>query len=123
MSLIRVFQAIENDVWSLTFVNDPNNLSEGDKKAMRQFGEPEIDLGGTFLPETENTFTLPSKKAKIRADFPVTQLFDSRDADFENNTKIKVEGYRDEIISRITSALTTLRDIEDTFTGERTYNI
>lgn len=123
MSLFRVFQSINNDVWALQFVNDPTYLTEGDKKAMRQFGEPEIDLGGTFLTSTENEFTLPTKKAKVRADFPYTQYFDSRDSDFETDTQTKVEAYRDEIMDRITDAFTTLRALADTFTGERTYNI
>ena len=85
MALLRVFQEIDNDIWKLTFVNDPEYLSEGDKKLMSQFGEPEIDLGGTFLAETANEFTLPTKKAKVRSDFPYTSSFDSRDADFEEN--------------------------------------
>lgn len=123
MALVRVFPKISNAVWSLTFVNDQTALSEGDKILMQQFGEPEIDLGGTFLDNTANEFTLPTKKAKIRSDFPFTQNFDSRDSAFETNTKVKVEGYRDEIILRITNAFTTLRTNVDTFTGEKTYNI
>lgn len=123
MALVRVYQGIDNDVWSLTFVNDPSYLSEGDKKAMRQFGEPEIALGGTFLSETENEFTLPAKTAKLRSDFPFTQTFDSRDETFSENTLTKVVGYRDAIITRITDAIEALREEADTFTGEHTYNI
>ena len=123
MALIRVFQDIDNDVWSLTFVNDQNYLSQADKKAMQQFGEPEIDLGGTFLAETDNEFTLPAKKAKIRSDFPYTQTFDSRDEAFTENTSTKVLAYRDEIITRVTDALTALREESDSFTGEHVYNI
>lgn len=123
MALLRVFQDIDNEVWNLTFVNDQTYLSDGDKKAMRQFGEPEIDMGGTFLADTANEFSLPTKKAKIRSDFPYTASFDSRDSDFETNTVTKVEGYRDAIVTRFTTALTDLREMEDTFTGEKTYNI
>lgn len=123
MALIRVFQAIDNDVWKVTFQNDPLQLSEDDKKRMSKFGEPEIDMGGTFLADTENTFTLPSKKAKIRADFPYTAEFDSRDTAFNTNTMTKVVAYRTEILSRITDALTALRNQADTFTGELTYNL
>ena len=123
MALLRVYQTIDNDIWSLTFVNDPEYLSDGDKRLMKKFGEPQIDIGGTFLANTENTFTLPSRNVKVRADFPLTVTFDSRDADFETSTKDKVEAYRDEIVTRFTSAIQALRAIEDTFTGERTYNI
>lgn len=123
MALIRVFQAIDNDVWKVTFHNDPTELSEDDKKRMRKFGEPEIDLGGVFLDGEEDEFTLPSKKAKIRSDFPYTAEFDSRDSPFDENTSTKVVAYRTEIINRITSALEDLRDQADTFTGELTYNL
>ncbi len=123
MALIRVHQAIKNSIWSVTFVNDIEKLSEADKQAMQNFGEPEIDLGGTFLEDTANEFTLPAKKAKIRSDFPFTQTFDAKSSDFETNTKTKVEAYRTEIISRITTALEELRAEEDSFTGEFTFNI
>lgn len=123
MALIRVFQSIDNDVWKVTFHNDPMELSEDDKKRMRKFGEPEIDLGGTFLENTDDEFSLPAKKAKIRADFPYTAEFDSRDAPFDENTSTKVVAYRTEILARITTALETLRDQTDTFTGELTYNL
>lgn len=123
MALLRVFQTIDNDVWTLTFVNDPEYLSEADKKAMRQFGEPEIDLGGIILEETEDEYTLPEKKAKVRSDFPYTAYFDSKDETFSTNTKVKVEAYRDLIVGRFEDALDDLREIEDSFTGEKTYNI
>ncbi len=123
MALIRVTQEICNDVWKLTFVNDPLKLSEDDKLRMRRYGEPEIDMGGTFLTDTELEYTLSEKKAKIRSDFPFTQEFDSRDPDFDSDTQTKVEAYRDAIITRFTDAFTTLREIEDTFTADKVYNI
>lgn len=123
MATLRAFQSIDNDVWKITFVNDPLELSDTDKKKMRQFGEPTIELGGVYLEETENEFTLPTKKGRIRSDFPFTQEFDSLSTPFDTNTQTKVEAYRDEIVDRFTTALTTVRAIADTFTGERTYNI
>lgn len=123
MAILRVYQKQDNDVWKLTFVNDPLELSDTDKKKMRQFGEPEIALGGVYLASTGNEFTLPTKTGRIRSDFPFTQEFDSTAAPFDTNTQIKVEAYRDVIVSRFTSALITLRAITDTFTGEKTYTI
>ena len=123
MALLRTKRCIDNDVYKITFINDPEYLSEGDKKLMRKFGEPEIDLGGVFLEDTGNEYELPEKKAKIRADFPYTAEFDSRDADFEDNTLTKVLAYETEIVARFTTALEDLRDNTDTFTAEKTYNI
>lgn len=122
MALIRVFQVIENDIWKLTFKNDIVQLSEADKKLMRNFGEPEINVGGTYL-SGEDEFTLPDKYVKIVSDLPYTAEFDSRDEPFDTSTQTKVEGYRAAIITKITDALTDLREQEDTFTGEHTFNI
>lgn len=122
MALIRVYQTIENDIWKLTFVNDISELTESDKSLMRKFGEPQINVGGTFGSD-DDAFTLPDKYIKIRSDLPYTQEFDSRDTTFDTDTSIKVLSYRDAIVTEITTAFTTLRDMEDTFTGEHVYNI
>lgn len=123
MALLRVFQSISNDVWALNFVNDPKYLGETDKKLMAQFGEPEIEMGGVFLEGEETEFTLPTKKARIRSDFPFTQEFDSTDSQFSSATQTKVEAYRDEIVTRFTDALETLRASQDNFVGEKTYQV
>ena len=122
MAILRVFQSIENDVWKLTFVNDPLELSETDKKLMQKFGEPEIDMGGSF-GSGGDAFTLPHNYARIRSDFPFTQIFDSTATPFNTDTQTKVLAYRDAIVTSFTTALTTLRETTDTFTGEETYNI
>jgi len=123
MAILRVYQKIDNDVWSLTFVNDPLALSDTDKNLMKKFGEPEIEMGDVYLDGTGNEFTLPTKKAKIRSDFPYTQEFDSTSAPFDTNTQVKVEAYRDDIVDRFNDALVALRAIPDTFTGEKVYTI
>lgn len=48
MARLRIFQSINNDIYSLQFDNDPLFLSQGDKELMREFGEPEINAGGTI---------------------------------------------------------------------------
>lgn len=122
MALLRVFQSIENDLWQLTFVNDPNELSDTDKRLMQKFGEPEIQMGGSFLSGGD-AFTMPMKTARIRTDFPISITFDATAAPFNTDTQTKVIGYRDAIVTEFTTALTTLRTIPDTFTGEQTYNV
>jgi hypothetical protein len=123
MAKLRVYRSIDNSVWKLTFVNDPEALSENDKKLMRNFGEPEINLGGTFLDSTENEYTLPEKHVRVRTDFPFTQSFDAKDTVFLENTETKVEAFETEIVSRFTLAFTTLRENDDTFNGEAIYNV
>lgn len=123
MALIRTFRWIDNTVWNVQFVNDPNHLSDTDKRLMKQWGEPEIQMGGTFLEGDANEFTLPTKSARLRSDFPYTQEFDSASAPFDENTQTKVTAYEAEILTRIDDALETLRAHVDTFTGESTYNL
>jgi len=123
MAILRVFQSIENDVWKLTFVNDADALSDTDRKKMKQFGEPEIEVGGVYLEAAPDEFTLPTKSVKIRSDFPFVQSFDSKSEPFDVNTQTKVEAYRDEIVSRFSTALVDLRNTVDTFSGEKTYTV
>lgn len=123
MALIKVSQYIENDVYKLLFSIERQELSEDDRKRMRKYGEPYIQLGGTFLDSTPNEFTLPEKTIKLGSGFPYLAEFDSETEPFDTNTKTKVEAYRDEILSRIDDAFETLRDQVDTFTGEHLHNI
>lgn len=123
MATIRVYQTIENETWKLTFVNDPEKLTDTDKKLMRMYGEPEIELGGDFLASTGNAYSLPTQKAKVRSDFPLNRYFDSKSPPFDTNTQAKVMAYRDEIITRLTDAFDELRNHSDTFTGEKLYEV
>lgn len=123
MALIRVIRTIENDVWKLTFINDITALSEADKKAMRKFGEPEINIGGVFLDGTEDEYELPSKYIKIKSDLPYTEEFDSKAEPFDEGTQTKVVAFQTDTITKFEDAFETLRAQADTFTGEYTFNI
>ena len=123
MAKLRTFKSIENDIYVVRFEHDLTALSNSDKELMQKFGEPEIDLGGTFLASTANEYTLPTEYVKVRSDFPIRKEFDSRSAPFDTNTLTKVNAYKDEIQTRFTSAFTTLRANSDTFTGEEIDNV
>ncbi len=119
---LRVYQTITNDVYVLTFVNDPSAISKQDQELMQKFGEPEINAGGDF-GTSPDTFTLPEEYVKIKDGFPLRKEFDSRQTPFSTNTVTKVNSYRDAIVTRVTAAVTTLREEADTFTSEKIYNI
>jgi len=118
MAKLRTHKSIENEIYVVIFENDLTALSNADKELMQKFGEPEIDLGGTFLAGGANEFSLPAELVKVRSDFPIRKEFDSRSAPFNTNTLTKVNGYKDEIQTRFASAFTTLRSKTDGFTGE-----
>lgn len=116
----RVFKSIENDVYQVLIQTE--EFTEKEQQLMQEFGEPEINIGGTFLDATANEFTLPDSYVKIRSDFPYTQKFDSRDAAFSTNTSVKANAWKDAILDSINDSVTTLLATNDGFTGEEISN-
>lgn len=50
MSLaLKISRSIDNHVWKIIFSLDPSKFSESDRQLISKFGEPEINVGGTFL--------------------------------------------------------------------------
>ena len=107
---IRKFYSLDNNIYTVTLKTE--DWSENDKQLMQDFGEPQIDLGGSF---TTPTFTLPSRLASIMSDSPFIQAFDFRDyADAED----RADRWATTISSRLVSSVTALRGLSDTFTRE-----
>lgn len=137
MAKIRVFKSIENKTYVVIFVNDPKALSSSDVDAMQRFGEPEINMGGTFTYTNQAsqsaTFTLPDKFTRIRADFPQRVEFDSTATTYSGNIDAMVASYITAISTRFTKAFVNpspaegetlgLRDRTDSFTGEQIVNV
>jgi hypothetical protein len=112
---IRTFYRLENDVYSVSiYIQD---WSEGDKNLMQEFGEPQIDLGGTF-GTGPNTFTLPNRLASILTNSPFTQNFDSRDYPTTPTAEDCANTWATTIASRLASAVTTLRANVDDYSRE-----
>ena len=126
MAKLRIFSYLQNEVYTLRFENDAAAISEEDKQLMNDFGEPEINIGGTFLSGTANEYTLPDAYLKIRSGFPFVQEFDAKSSTFATNTLTKVEAYKTDITSRFTSAFTTLRthlSDRQAYVGESVTNV
>ena len=126
MAKLRIFSYLQNDVYTLRFENDATAISEEDKQLMNDFGEPEINIGGTFLPATANTYVLPDAYLKVRSGFPFIQEFDAKSSTFSTNTLTKVAAYKADITTRFTSAFTTLRtNLSDrqAYVGESVTNV
>jgi hypothetical protein len=88
---IRTFNKIDNDVFQV--IKHTEDFSEGDMDLMIKFGEPEIDLGGTFTANPD--FTLPNNLAKLKSESPFTQNFDSRDIDAAQAITIAIQASGD----------------------------
>lgn len=124
MMKIRTFKNLEDNVYRVSIQTE--DWSERDMRLMEKYGEPEIDIGGTFLDENGSgsgddfTFTLDSKLYGVKTGSPFSYGFDARDyADAETRALL----WATTLISRITDAMTTLRANDDGFTGEDVVNI
>ena len=109
---IRTFNTIEGGVYTVSV--NTEDWSEGDKQLMIKYGEPMVDVGGTFSAEYLE-FTLPSANVRIMTEVPFKQGFDIRDT---ADAAARALLWRDTIVARISEAVTTLRLDEDTFTDE-----
>jgi hypothetical protein len=111
---IRVFKKLDNGVYQISV--HTTDWSESDKALMVKYGEPTIDLGGSFVGETPYLeYVLSTKLVLIMSESPFTQRFDSRDAiDADDRATL----WKTTIVERITYELLNLRAHDDTFTGE-----
>lgn len=117
MAKLRVNQSIENTKRVFLFVHDLTALSQSDKDLLAKFGEPEINLGGTFTTSSVD-WTLPNNYVKIVSGMPARMEFDVAVAPFSTSTADRLATYRTTITSRFSTAITDLRANGDTFTNE-----
>lgn len=130
-ALLKIKRNIENDVWKINFALDATVLPESDKELLRKFGEPQIDIGGTYLAEDPDEFTLPHKYIRVRSDLPFTQEFDAKnEPDFVADppaakaaAQAKALAFQSTFVAAYTEAFVNLRASADTFTGEYIENI
>ena len=107
---LRTFKEVTDNVFKSSLSTE--DWSQADKELMARFGEPEVDLGGSFTPPV---YTLPANLVRVMTESPFTETFDKRDnADAETRADTWASTIRD----RINTALTTLRALSDTFTEE-----
>jgi len=112
---IRKFFSVNNDVYKVSLTTE--DWSENDLNLMARFGEPEVDVGGSF---TTPTFTLPSNLVKVKSEVPITQTFDVRDY---ANAEARADKWEETISARINAAVVALRTETDDFTREEVENV
>ena len=116
--IIRTFKTIENAVYVVSI--NTEDWSEQDRKLMAFYGEPSVDLGGTFDDYADVQYTLPTISVRIMSEMPGRECFDTRDdADAEARALL----WAQTIADRITAEVTTLRTRTDTYTGELVANV
>ena len=100
-------------------------LSEHEEEMIAQFGEPTVDIGGTFqgsmlrpgdtAPGTGIAFMLPSDIRGIVAGFPVQQVFDLADSP---DSDLRAKLWADTVAGLIIAAKTALMAKAAAFVGQ-----
>lgn len=115
---IRIFQEIVNGVLQVRI--NTEDWSEGDLDAMRSFGEPSVDLGGSFTSSGCVEFERPHAIQRVKTDSPFVAKFDSRDYDDPVGMAL---AWKSEVSARIAKAVRDLRSIKNNFDNEDVINV
>lgn len=78
-----------------------------EQEVVEQFGEPLVDIGGSFTDGGSLSYTLTSEDRRFPSQFPIKVQF-SR-VDYPDDAAERAGVYRSTLITRITAAITTLR--------------
>lgn len=120
MAVLKVKQKVEDTLYVYQF--DLEDISQADALLIDKYGEPNINLGGSFTTDSV-TWTLPDEYIKLPSGFPVVKKMDASVAPFSTNTANRLATYRTTLTTRVTAAFTTLRANSDTFTSQFLTNI
>lgn len=126
---IRIFRRLVGGVCIASVHTE--DWSCDDVSRMERLGEPEINLGGTFIlgsdssgsGSSDGSFTLGLSYAKIKTGSPFTQSFDSRDLGSLDNAISAASVWKDAIVARITFAVETLRNADAMINEEEVHEI
>lgn len=132
-ALLKIKRSIENDIWKLSFSLDVLSLSENDKELIRKFGEPQINIGGTYLEGSDDEYILADKYIRVRSDLPYVQEFDSKSIIISEGTQgaqspeasaeARALDFQEHFVELYATSFAELRAKADTFTGEYIENI
>jgi hypothetical protein len=111
---IRVVKDVDDNVFNVNIFTE--DFSQADLDLMENFGEPEIDLGGSFTGPP--AFTLPNDLQRLKSDSPHVQSFDARDELTPGDAEVQANDWSSDIVQLIKDEMTTLRANVDGFSGE-----
>lgn len=116
--IVRITKTLSNNRYTATISLE--SIDQTDTDLIGDFGEPAIDFGGLFTPPEAgitSTFTIPTNLRPIKAGLPQQITREGGSAKTEANDWAAV------IISRITTAIQTLRLESDDFSGTTTSSL
>lgn len=108
---IRIFQNMCDRVFRI--VVNTEDWSQEELKLMRQYGEPEIDVGGEIdyvYDGSAKTANMGSNLVRILHGFPFSAGFDSRDYGSYEEALAVGSAWKTCVLDRIRNALVDLRN-------------
>lgn len=117
---IRIQKYIADDKFFIEVTTE--DFSQDDLNLMQKFGEPQIDVGGLYgVVDTDtSTWILADRYISLRQDFqPFIFFFDGRSYD---DAAARATAIAAMVTTNIQTALTTLRALPDSYSGESVTN-
>lgn len=103
---------IANNKYYVVVTTTPNELEESQ---IEKFGEPSIDVGGTFIGPPQ--FVKPNQYKKLVTGFQPFTF--TEDGNSVPNAKDVATAWSEEMYTRIAAAAGALRNLVDDYTNER----
>lgn len=107
---IRVFLDMDDSVFRIAI--NTEDWSEGDITLMEQFGEPEVDVGGTVqyvLDGEAKSKDFGSQFVRVLHGFPYARGFDRRDYDSYEEAIALGGAWKDMVVNKLRSSVSALR--------------
>lgn len=110
---IRTIKNLSNRVYAVDVYAD--DFSELETERMVNYGEPEINIGGT-IPPTNLIYT--DDLRRLKSDSPFSRKVDGRDFLTDAEAETAADEWGAELVVRIKAGVDYLRGLPDTFTDE-----
>lgn len=108
---IRTIKTLSNRIYSVSI--ETSDFSQDEINRMVNYGEPELNIGGTV-----GAATYPDDLRLLKSDSPFPFSADGRDYTTDAEAEAAADAWAVEIISRIKTLMDALRALGDTFTEE-----
>ena len=108
---IRVTKTLVDQRYAVHITAD--DFSDSEVERMINYGEPEINLGGTI-----GTETYPDDLEKLKSGSPFKRTVDGRDFATLADAETQADAWATEMVARVKAGVDYVRALDDTFTQE-----
>jgi len=112
---VRTIKTLKNRIYTTEIYVD--DFSQMETQRMTNYGEPEINIGGT-IPGVPLDIVYPDDLKRLVTDSPFTRSVDGRDFTTDVEAETAADEWAAEMVIRIKAAVDWVRALSDTFTEE-----